>query len=222
MFYRCCKRSLCLERQSMLLSKYQFSYGLGFPSPPELRDIVKLELFEQESIRRIEEIWLDEYRFSNRYISRVLSKDCYQTLINRLEECPLFIWPIKYEKSGKYYVLLSQYQYKHLFFTSIDSYHKSAENATSFMVFTIYDDLMFSSVTKDVALVRCEVVDPIHLSIEQGRDLCDSVLNAYQNDIQFEENILMFNNNSAQFDIEQYLNTFDFVRKANEKETDLK
>ena len=39
------------------------SGGLGYPAPPELRDLVKLHLLEQESPRRIQEIWEDQYRY---------------------------------------------------------------------------------------------------------------------------------------------------------------
>ena len=37
------------------------AYGIGLPAPPELRDIVKLELFEQESDEKLKDIWLDQY-----------------------------------------------------------------------------------------------------------------------------------------------------------------
>ncbi len=88
----------------------QFSgFGMGMPSPPELRDIAKLEYLEKENPRRISEIWMDQYRFHTRYMSRVLNKDDYETFINRLEEGKQFIWPIQTAKDDKYFVLFSQY-----------------------------------------------------------------------------------------------------------------
>ena len=208
-----------LKRVSSFL--YQHSrrnvYGIGMPAPPELRDIVKLDLFEEETEQKIEQIWLEQYRFDPRYISRVINKTNHELLIKRLEECPIFIWPINYGKTQKYYVLLSQYQHKHIFFTSIDSYNSDPENASTYLSLTFYDDLI--SKQKNISLIRGEVIQPIHLTIDIARDLIDDLIKNYQTDTSFTNNIQKFNSNPQGFDLEQYLNRFDFVREANMNHT---
>lgn len=235
---------------------------MGFPAPPELRDVVKLELLEQENARRIEEVWLDQYRFDERYISRILSKEDYETILNRLEECPMFIWPIhvdpqmqkrtqlnesgieeaievtneseskstnnekvenkeekaKSEKNEnfeeKYYVLLSQYQHKHIFCTTVDSFNKDQTNAPHYLTISIYNDLVWS---KGVALLRAELVNPIFLPMEKARELVDEIVSKYLNDKQFENDVNTFNTDSQNFPLEQYLNSFDFVKRINQR-----
>lgn len=194
-----------------------FVYGMGLPAPPELRDIVKLELLEQETEQRIEQIWLDQYRFDPRYISRTLNKTDHEKLMLRFEECPIFIWPINYESTSKYYVLLSQYQHKHIFLTSIDSYNSNAENASAFMSITFYDELLLKQPQKNISLIRGEVIQSVHLQIETARNLLDEILSNYKDDQQYKDYIQKFNKNPQGFDIDQYLNTFDFIREANAK-----
>lgn len=214
------KRALARSGRNRLLAlSCRSMYGLGLPAPPELRDIVKLDLLEQEQEERIKEVWLDQYRFDPRYISRVLDVRGHETMMSRLEESPLFVWPIHYEATSKYYVLLSQYQHKHIFFTSIDSYTQHAENASAYMSVTFYDDLL-SKKQKHISLIRAEVIQSLHLPIEAARNLLDDVLLKYQDDAQYETDILRFNANPSGFDIEQYLNTFDFVKTANAKHHD--
>ena len=185
----------------------------SMPAPPELRDIVKLELLEKEPEQRIEEIWLDQYRFDPRYISRALNRNQHQTISKRFEESPMFVWPIKHEESGKYFVLLSQYQHKHIFFTSIDSYNNNPENAPTYFSMTFYDDLITQQ--RDIALVRGEVIEAIRLRIETARELMDDLLERYQDDTKYKDHIQKFNINPQGFDIEAYLDTFDFVKEAN-------
>eukprot|EP01084_Bolivina_argentea_P242070 406214_1 len=187
-------------------------YGIGLPSPPELRDIVKLELFEQETEQRIEQIWLDQYRFDPRYIGKVTNKATHELLLKRFEKCPMFIWPIKYDATNKYYVLLSQYQHKHIFFTSIDSFNADPENAAAYLSLTFYDDLIVSK-QKNITLIRGEVIQPIHLNIENARSLCDTLITKYQDDNEFENCIKKFNYSPEEFDLETYMNSFEFVAR---------
>eukprot|EP01084_Bolivina_argentea_P223121 377552_1 len=208
-----------VKNNNLLHHSYRSSYGIGLPAPPELRDIAKLELFEQETEIKIEQIWLDQYRFDPRYISRAKNRSIMETLLSRFEECPMFIWPINYESTNKYYVLLSQYQHKHIFFTSIDSYNTNSENASAYLSLTFYDDLINSNRSKDIGLIRGEVIQPLHLTIEKARNLCDDVIDKYENDEQFINHIKQFNNNPKGFDLDKYLNTFEFVRNANDAHT---
>ena len=215
---RCINRVSRLNRHCLHQIQRQSVYGLGLPAPPELRDIVKLELLEQETDQKIEQIWLDQYRFDPRYISRALSRQQHETLTRRFEESPLFIWPIHYESTNKYYVLLSQYQHKHLFFTSIDSFNNNPENAPPYFSVTFYDDLLMKQ--KNVALVRGEVIEAIHLRIETARQLMDDLLLQYQDEGSYQDNIRKFNTDPNGFDLESYLNTFEFVRQHKEEKSD--
>ena len=192
--------------------KRNFVYGMGLPAPPELRDIVKLELLEQETEKRIEEIWLDQYRFDPRYISRSLDKTNHEKIISRFEECPIFIWPINYSTTNRYYVLLSQYQHKHIFLTSIDSFNNDPENASAFMSVTFYDDLLTKQ--KNISLIRGEVIQSVHLQIEIARNLMDDIIDKYKDDEKYRD-VQNFNKNPKGFDLDAYLNTFDFVKNAN-------
>ncbi|ETO31956.1 hypothetical protein RFI_05161 [Reticulomyxa filosa] len=149
-----------------------------------------------------------------RYIGHVLSKDDHDTLLNRLQESKMFIWPISLKDSSRYYVLVSQYQHKHVFFTSADSFHHSANKAVPYLVMTLYDDLIWN---KQIALVRSEVVDPIHLTIENARSLCEDFFSKYLKDETFDKHINVFNHFSADFDVQKYLEThYEFVKKARE------
>ena len=141
----------------------------------------------------------------------------HELMTKRLEECPLFIYPIPYEATKKYYVLVSQYQHKHIFFTSIDSYNKDSENASAFLSLTFYDDLLLKQ--KNICLIRGEVIQPIHLMIEQARTLVDDVLASYQDETLFTTNIQQFNKNPNGFDVNAYLESFDFVKQANSLHT---
>ena len=183
------------------------------PAPPELRDIVKLELLEQEPEQRIKEIWLDQYRSDPRYISRTLTRNHLETISKRFEESPMFIWPIQLEENKRYFVLLSQYQHKHIFFTSIDSYNNNPENAPPYFSITFYDDLVTKQ--KDIALIRGEVIEAIRLRIETARNLMDDLLQKYQDEAVYQSTIQKFNIDPQGFDLEAYLSSFDFVKEAN-------
>ena len=114
------------------------------------------------------------------------------------------------KKSGNFYVLLSQKQHKHVFFTPVDMFAMNSESALPLFVLSFYHDLIWN---KEIGFIRGELVDPIHFTIQQARTLTNNFVAKYLQDECFEKDIHIFNHKTDTFNIDEYFSKFDFIKK---------
>jgi len=182
------------------------SIGYGFAAPPELRDIVKLELLEEQTNDEIKNVWLKQYRNDESRISYAFNEEQWEKLKSRLKESKLFIYPTPWKQ--KYFVLLSQMQEKHLFFVPAELFHRDPTTASPYVSISFYDDFLYD---KGLILARAEISALAHVTRDSMLFLMGEFFHYYQDDEAYEL-VKQFNYDSNNFDLQGFIEKYPFTQ----------
>jgi ATP synthase F1 complex assembly factor 1 len=190
--FQLCQRSLLTHTRRACRRQMSFSY----PAPRTLDEVVKLDLLQNESTEKIQEIWQEFHDNKDEVIGAYWTADEYRSFQKTGEKAAMFVFPVT--RDDGHFVMLSQVQEKHCILTMLDEYKLDPVNAQPWMALTFYDDL---AEDKDVVLVRGDVSVP-KLTENEGKRLWGNVKHFYLKEAEEVDN---FNNNPNEFDIEAHL-----------------
>lgn len=97
-------------------------------------------------------------------------------------------------------MLVSQNQDKSFIYTFLEDYKKNPQNATPYLVITMFDELVFK---KGVGLVRGDVIGD--LSKQDSEIIFNMTKLFYTNETQYRE-VITFNRDSNKFKFEEHIN----------------
>lgn len=159
-------------RAASQLTKRSFS-GFSSLSPKTLSDVVKLELFAEESADRCKEIW-SAYHSEKKDSSGIsVTKEVCNEILQRAKKCPMFVFPI-YKGLDAYLMMLCQFQNNIFLFTYLEEYKSNPSTASPWMSIAVYDDLL---VTKGMGLMRSDFMPSI--SKKEATVLNEMLIDAY-------------------------------------------
>lgn len=103
-------------------------------------------------------------------------------------------------KPGGHFNLVSQFQGKHCLYTFLEDYKKDPENATPYMVLTVYDELLTK---KQISLLRGDLISG-HLSYLDAQRLLALTKRFYLDSAEFKW-VEDFNRRPRDFHFDAYL-----------------
>ncbi|SAM06359.1 hypothetical protein [Absidia glauca] len=143
-------------------------------STPKLDDVVKLDLLEQESPERITQIWHEYHRNKENVINAVIPTKIFQTIHERGERYPMFIFPLPRQHGLEFYLL--QFHQKQCYFTSLAEYKLRQDQARPFLSLTHYDELQHS---KQIVLMHGHIYQPNIVTSQDAQFLAFCVQQFY-------------------------------------------
>eukprot|EP00897_Mesotaenium_endlicherianum_P005081 jgi/Mesen1/4600/ME000232S03844 len=182
----------------IITRKSQFASGFSMPTPKKLNEIVNVEGLQACTPEEIKKTWNDAH-IGRSHISTTLSSQQYDGLCFRAQSCPMFVLPVLREKG--FVSMLTQAQMPHLLFTGLEDYKVRGTEAAPFFVVTHYPDLAES---KEIVLVRGDVVLPSRLSDDEARELLKNIHDYYLDDGRY-RHVKTFNKESREFDYREVL-----------------
>ena len=111
---------------------------------------------------------------------------------------PFFVFPVR--KSTGYYVLVAQNQDKSFIYTFLEDYKQNPQNATPYLVITMFDELVFK---KGVALVRGDVIGDLS---KKESEIIFGMTKLYYTNESFYKDVVTFNRDSARFNYQEHMN----------------
>lgn len=185
-----------------LIQKPQsFSTSSGFanPAPKSLKDIIKMDLFQNESTDAMKQIWRKYYDSKDDSFGLTLSYEEAQKLQIRGQQSPFFVFPITRPKG--YFTIVSQVQDSTILFTYLEAYKLNPHSAPPYLVLSLYSDLLQSN---HLSFVRGDIVN--ELDRGESEALVHSFLRCYvQDDALYREHVEKFNHEPQAFDFDAYV-----------------
>jgi ATP synthase F1 complex assembly factor 1 len=135
---------------------------------------VKLDLLEQESPERITQIWHEYHRNKENVINAVIPAKIFQTIHERGELYPMFIFPLPRQHGLEFYLL--QFHQKQCYFTSLAEYKLRQDQARPFLSLTHYDELQHS---KQIVLMHGHIYQPNIVTSQDAQFLAFCVQQFY-------------------------------------------
>ena len=180
--------------------RHRLASSLAIPGTPRtLKDLTKIELFEQEQPSRIGAIWEAFHQEQSDVAGDSLGPEEAESIVTRGSESPAFIFPIRRE--GGHFMLYSQYapESSMFVFTYLEDYRANPEMAQPWASVHVFDELIAS---KGVGLLRAEVV-PERLTKAEGLQLL-LLIRRYYGTSSYDK-VWTFNHFQARFDLDAYL-----------------
>lgn len=179
----------------MLRRNFVFTY----PCPRRMREIVKMTLIERETPDKVRDVWNTYHSARANNVSCVLTGYQFNLLKKRTKASPFFIFPIM--RKGGHFMLLSQSQDNSNLFTFLEDFKKSPENATPYLVLTMFDELLGK---KDIVPVRGDVIDHL-VSKTEAENIMMAYLAHYLETGLYEDLVHVFNHNPSKFNHESFI-----------------
>jgi len=187
-------------------TSYGANTGFGFASPAELRDIVKIELLEQQETSEIKKIWLKQFKKDELRAPFVFSEEQWQTLKKRLAENKMFIFPTPWKQ--KYFVLVSQQLEKHIFFVPVEAYQKDINAASPYVSLSFYNDFVHDH---GIVLARAEIINLARMTKDNMMFLLGEFFHYYTDDEAYRL-VHQFNHDSKNFDVDAHMQRYPFTQ----------
>lgn len=178
------------------------NFTFTYPCPRKLREVIKMSLIERELPNTIKRIWGDYHANRSENVSTAISTTQYLTLIKRLKESPIFLFPLKRENG--YFFMVSQSQEKSNLFTFLEEYKKRKENAVPYFILTLFDEL---AISKGLVLIRGDIIDHL-ITKPEAALLLKSLLGYYIETGLYEDSVRCFNHSPGAFNHESHVESF--------------
>jgi ATP synthase F1 complex assembly factor 1 len=127
-----------------------------YPSPRQLKDLVKIPLLAMETPHKITTVWRQRHDDDMARVGDVLPTTLYNTITSNSKQFPMFIFPV--HRNNGFTVLVAQWQDKHCLFVGLEQFQKHDADAHPVVVLTFYDDFKDK---KDIVLARFDITDPV-------------------------------------------------------------
>lgn len=177
--------------------------GFSSLSARTLNEIVKIDLFKNEATERVKTIWEEYHAKSGTSIGLTLSATDHDIIKKRMQDCPMFIWPIyKDDVAGSekdaHIMMISQLLDNYIVCTYLEEYKRNPATTSPWMSMALYNDLC---VDKELALVRSDFT--ANITRKEGNILSKMILYGYHDEKAYEF-VHTFNKNPTQFNFEEF------------------
>ncbi|KAI8093189.1 ATP11 protein-domain-containing protein [Halteromyces radiatus] len=143
-------------------------------SVPRLNDIVKLDIFGKVSKENIIKLWHEYHKDKKNTINAVIPSSIYQTIHERRQRYPMFIFPLPRDNGLEFYLL--QFHDRQCYFTSLAEYKLKQDQARPFLSLTHYDEL---EDTKEIVLMHGHIHQPKIVDVQDAQFLAFCVQHFY-------------------------------------------
>lgn len=193
-------RSISKDPEKLSASKKVPKFG----GQKNLNQIMKLESLENKSASEIESIW-KEYHQSEDGLYGVLPKEAYEDMYSRLNEYPVFLFPLP--RSEGYEFIMHQFQEHSCYFTSLINYQAFKENAPACLAITYFTELIEK---KGIVLMRGEYDDKA-INIQEAQCLANQLQLYYGSKEEKKEKLLWtFNKQPETFRHMDLISNFEY------------
>ena len=147
--------------------------GFSPLSPRTLKEIVKLELFEQEGREKCEEVWRSYHAEKRDAVGTTIPAEACKSLLQRAKKCPMMIFPV-FKSTGSFLMLVGQFQQNVFLLTYLEEYRKNPNTASPWISIAVYDEL---TSTKGLGMLRADFMP--NLTKREAEVLTEMLLAAY-------------------------------------------
>jgi len=188
--------------------------SVKYSTPISLDMVLDTKLLQEKSSDEIEKIWL-EYHKEQPRVSAALTKETFQRLRTRYEECPMFVLPVFRERGYISVVFQAQGQ-QHLYSQKAKFDNADPADVRPDLSLTFFTDLMDS---KDLVLMRSQPIERgAEVSLEDAQVLVGLNQIFYLNLDWFKSFVKPFNHNPSEFDFNKVLAVLDFSQDTEQNE----
>ncbi|ERN18386.1 hypothetical protein AMTR_s00055p00226650 [Amborella trichopoda] len=179
-----------------------FATGYSALQPKSLDSIIDLQRAETLSSEDLITIW-NEYHLGRGHIHASMKRSLYNLLVQRTNPCQHFVVPL-WRGSG-YTTMFVQARLPHMLITGLEDYKARGTQAAPYLTVTYYTEFASS---KDVVLIRGDIVLPSKLEDEEGRRLLETMHSFYLNDERYKL-VERFNKDTHEFEFKDVLRALD-------------
>ncbi|XP_010541164.1 PREDICTED: uncharacterized protein LOC104814688 [Tarenaya hassleriana] len=164
-----------LVKWASLGSVRNSSFATGFTplQPKPLDSIMDLEGAKMKSPDELASIW-DDHHLGRGDIGLSMKAQLYRLLEQRASECQYFVIPLW--RGQDYTTMFVQVQAPHMLFTGLEDYKARGTRSAPYLTTTFYTEF---AETKDLVLVRGDVVFTSKLTDEEARRLVETTTSFY-------------------------------------------
>eukprot|EP00268_Persea_americana_P066827 TRINITY_DN9140_c0_g1_i11.p1 TRINITY_DN9140_c0_g1~~TRINITY_DN9140_c0_g1_i11.p1 ORF type:complete len:249 (-),score=46.68 TRINITY_DN9140_c0_g1_i11:150-896(-) len=180
----------------------RFATGFTPLQPKTLESIIDVERAKHCSPEDLISIW-DDYHLGRGHVSASMKGQLYHLLEQRAIPCRHFVIPL-WRGSG-YTTMFVQVQMPYMLFTGLEDYKARGTQAAPYFTVTYYKEF---SESKDVVLIRGDVVFTSKLSDEEARWLLETAQSFYFNDVRYKL-VERFNKETRDFEFKDVLQALE-------------
>jgi len=163
-------------------------------APQALDDVVKVELFQDKEAVEVSTIWNAYHAEKKSAVASTMSASEWQTFSSRLDQNPMFIFPVK-KGDGAFFVLFAEWKENTMLLTFLQDYQRNPATAEPYFYVRAYPDF---AQEKDLVLLRGEFLP--YLTKPEAETLLNDVLEFYLKDSKKFDQVRIFNHQSHMFD----------------------
>ncbi|XP_008784439.2 uncharacterized protein LOC103703378 [Phoenix dactylifera] len=180
----------------------RFATGYAPLQAKPLDSIIDIERAKTRSPEDLISIW-DDYHLGRGHVGASMKAKLYHLMEQRSITCRHFVIPL-WRGSG-YTNMFVQVQMPHILFTSLEDYKARGTQASPYFTVTHYTEFAES---KDVVLIRGDVVFTSKLSDSEARWLLETAQSFYLNDVRYKL-VERFNKETHEFEFKDVLQTLE-------------
>lgn len=180
----------------------RFATGFAPLEPKPIDSIMDVERAKSKSTEELVSIW-DDYHLGRGHIGLSMKAKLYHLLEQRATDCRYFVIPL-WRGSG-YTTMFAQVQMPHILFTGLEDYKARGTQAAPYLTATFYTEF---AETKDLVLIRGDVVFTSKLTDEEAKWLLETVQSFYLNDTRYKL-VERFNKETRDFEFKDVLRALD-------------
>lgn len=180
----------------------RFATGFAPLEPKPIDSIMDVERAKSKSTEELVSIW-DDYHLGRGHIGLSMKAKLYHLLEQRATDCRYFVIPL-WRGSG-YTTMFAQVQMPHILFTGLEDYKARGTQAAPYLTATFYTEF---AETKDLVLIRGDVVFTSKLTDEEAKWLLETVQSFYLNNTRYKL-VERFNKETRDFEFKDVLRALD-------------
>ncbi|XP_021766025.1 uncharacterized protein LOC110730532 isoform X1 [Chenopodium quinoa] len=175
-------------------------FASGF-SPFEVKPLNSIMDVERAKFKTPEDlatIW-DDFHLGRGHIGATMKANMYKLFEQRAIDCQYFVIPLW--RGNGYTTMFSQVKIPHIIFTGLEDYKARGTQASPYFTVTHYSEF---ADTKDLVLVRGDVVFTSKLTDEEAKVLLETTQSFYLNDVRYKL-VERFNKQTQDFEFKDVL-----------------
>ncbi|XP_057764339.1 uncharacterized protein LOC130985398 [Salvia miltiorrhiza] len=180
------------------------SFATGFAplKAKPLETIIDVERAKKKSPEELADIW-DDFHLGRGHIGISMKAKLYYLLEQRASDCRYFVIPLW--KGNGYTTMFVQVEMPHMLFTGLEDYKARGTQAAPYLTASYYKEFAES---KDLVLVRGDVVFTSKLSDEEAKWLLEAAQSFYLNDVRYKL-VERFNKQTREFEFKDVLHALE-------------
>ncbi|KAK6124227.1 hypothetical protein DH2020_042063 [Rehmannia glutinosa] len=180
------------------------SFATGFAplQRKPLESILDVDRAKNKSSEELADIW-DDYHLGRGHIGVSMNAKLYHLLEQRTADCRYFVIPLW--KGSGYTTMFLQVQMPYMLFTGLEDYKARGTQAAPYFTASYYKEF---ADTKDLVLIRGDVVFTSKLSDEEAKWLLETAQSFYLNDVRYKL-VERFNKETREFEFKDVLQALE-------------